>query len=45
MTHFWHPFADMSAVLAGGALTLVRAEGAHVWDEEDRRWREGGARS
>ena len=38
MTHFWHPFADMSAVLAGGALTLVRAEGAHVWDEEDRRY-------
>src|SRR4029077_14785982 len=38
MTRFWHPFADMSAVLAGGALTLVRAEGAHVWDEEDRRY-------
>lgn len=38
MTHFWHPFADMSSVVAGGALTLTRAEGAHVWDDRDRRY-------
>jgi len=38
MTHFWHPFADMSSVLARGALTLVRGEGSHVWDDRDRRY-------
>lgn len=38
VTHFWHPFADMASVLAGGALTLVRGEGVHVWDERDRRY-------
>jgi putrescine---pyruvate transaminase len=35
---FWHPFADMAAVTAGGGLTLVRGEGAHVWDERGRRY-------
>ncbi len=38
MTHFWHPFADMSSVVADGALTLVRAEGVHVWDDRERRY-------
>ncbi len=38
MTNFWHPFADMSAVLSGGALTLVRGEGAYVFDEDGRRY-------
>ena len=38
MTHFWHPFADMSAVLSGGALTLVRGEGSYVFDESGRRY-------
>ncbi len=38
MTNFWHPFADMAAVASGGALTIVRGEGAHVWDDRDRRY-------
>lgn len=38
MTHFWHPFADMASVLANGPLTLVRGEGVHVWDDQDRRY-------
>jgi putrescine aminotransferase len=38
MTNFWHPFADMSTVLADGALTLVRGEGSHVWDDRERRY-------
>ncbi len=38
MTTFWHPFADMGAVLAHGELTLVRGEGAHVWDESGTRY-------
>jgi putrescine---pyruvate transaminase len=38
MTNFWHPFADMSAILSGGAMTLVRGDGAYVWDEHDRRY-------
>jgi putrescine aminotransferase len=38
MTHFWHPFADMASVLASGALTLVRGEGIHVWDDQGRRY-------
>ena len=35
---FWHPFADMAAVQAGGELTIVRGEGAHVWDADGRRY-------
>ena len=35
MTHFWHPFADMAAVVADGTLTIVRGEGVHVWDDRD----------
>jgi putrescine aminotransferase len=38
MASFWHPFADMAAVEAGGELTLVRGEGVHVWDEAGRRY-------
>jgi putrescine---pyruvate transaminase len=38
MTHFWHPFADMASVVADGALTLVRGEGVHVWDDRERRY-------
>ncbi len=38
MSSFWHPFADMAAVEAGGELTLVRGEGAHVWDDAGRRY-------
>jgi putrescine---pyruvate transaminase len=35
---FWHPFADMAAVVANGELTLVRGDGAHVWDDRGRRY-------
>jgi adenosylmethionine-8-amino-7-oxononanoate aminotransferase len=38
MTTFWHPFADMAAIQAAGALTLVRGEGSHVWDTEGNRY-------
>jgi len=37
-TRFWHPFADMAAVSAGGELVLARGEGAHVIDEQGRRY-------
>jgi putrescine aminotransferase len=35
---FWHPFADMAALEAGGELVLVRGDGAHVWDDAGRRY-------
>jgi putrescine aminotransferase len=35
---FWHPFADMAAVLSDGELVLERGEGAHVWDVDGRRY-------
>jgi putrescine aminotransferase len=38
VSSFWHPFADMAAVTAGGELVLERGEGAHVWDDEGRRY-------
>ncbi len=38
MTRFWHPVADMRAVSASGELILERGEGAHVWDEQGRRY-------
>jgi adenosylmethionine-8-amino-7-oxononanoate aminotransferase len=38
MTTFWHPFADMHAVDASGAITLVRGEGAYVVDDTGRRY-------
>ncbi|HXE46293.1 MAG TPA: aspartate aminotransferase family protein [Conexibacter sp.] len=42
MSALWHPFADMGAV-ARSRLTLVRAKGAWVWDEEGRRYLDGTA--
>jgi adenosylmethionine-8-amino-7-oxononanoate aminotransferase len=30
---FWHPFADMSAVISGGELVLARGQGVRVFDE------------
>jgi len=37
VTDFWHPFAAMGAVQAGGELAIVRGEGAYVFDERGRR--------
>lgn len=38
----WHPFADMGAV-ARERLTLVRGEGAYVWDDAGTRYLDGSA--
>lgn len=38
MTSFWHPFADMAVVDAGGSLSLDRGEGVYVWDVSGRRY-------
>lgn len=38
MTRFWHPVADMHAVVASGELILDRADGVHVWDEAGNRY-------
>jgi putrescine---pyruvate transaminase len=35
---FWHPFADMAAVMAQGELVLERGEGCTVWSAEGRRY-------
>ena len=41
-TRLWHPFADMHAV-RGAELVIARGEGAHVWDEDGRRYLDGTA--
>ena len=38
MTSYWHPFADSAAVETTGELSIVRAEGAHIWDADGRRY-------
>ena len=38
MTSFWHPFADMGAIEAHGVTTLVRGDGAYVFDDSGRRY-------
>ena len=38
MTSFWHPFADMHAIETNGATTIVRGEGAYVFDDTGRRY-------
>jgi putrescine aminotransferase len=35
---FWHPFADMAAIVSGGELVLERGEGCSVWDIDGRRY-------
>ena len=35
---FWHPFADMKAVVDGGELVIERGEGAVVYDADGRRY-------
>jgi putrescine aminotransferase len=37
MGDFWHPFAAMGAVEETGELTIVRGEGAYVFDDRGRR--------
>jgi adenosylmethionine-8-amino-7-oxononanoate aminotransferase len=38
MTSYWHPFADMGAVVASDELSIVRGDGAYVFDADDRRY-------
>ena len=38
MTTFWHPFADMAAVEAGGDVSIVRGRGSHIWDAAGNRY-------
>ncbi len=38
MRSYWHPFADGAAVDATGELSIVRAEGSHIWDADGRRY-------
>src|SRR5687767_5488618 len=35
---YWHPFADMAAVLAAGELVLERGDGCNVWGVDGRRY-------
>jgi putrescine---pyruvate transaminase len=35
---FWHPFADMRAIVKGGELVIDRAEGSHLFDAAGRRY-------
>jgi putrescine aminotransferase len=35
---YWHPFADMAAVVAEGELVLDRGEGCYVWDVDGKRY-------
>ena len=42
-TRLWHPFADMAAVAAAGELVIDRGEGAHVVDEQGRRYLDASA--
>ncbi len=38
MNSFWHPFADMHAIETNGVTTVVRGEGAYVFDDTGRRY-------
>jgi putrescine aminotransferase len=42
-TRLWHPFADMAAVASSGELVIARGEGAHVVDEQGRRYLDASA--
>jgi putrescine aminotransferase len=35
---FWHAFADMAALEAGGEFVVDRGDGVHVWGEDGRRY-------
>ncbi|HEY6794152.1 MAG TPA: aminotransferase class III-fold pyridoxal phosphate-dependent enzyme, partial [Kineosporiaceae bacterium] len=38
MGTYWHPFADMSAIETGSELVIAAGDGAHVVDEQGRRY-------
>lgn len=38
MSSLWHPFADMHALETTGVTTLVRGDGAYVFDDTGRRY-------
>ncbi len=38
MGNLWHPFSDMGAVERDGEFVITRGQGAHVWDEQGRRY-------
>ncbi|MGH3502647.1 MAG: aminotransferase class III-fold pyridoxal phosphate-dependent enzyme, partial [Nocardioidaceae bacterium] len=38
MGTLWHPFSDMGAVERDGEFTVVRGEGAYVFDPDDNRY-------
>lgn len=43
MSTYWHAFADMASVAATGELVIERGEGAHVFDEQGRRYFDAAA--
>ena len=43
MTKYWHPFADMRAVIRSQELVLDRAEGYYVFDVDGRRYLDAAA--
>ena len=43
MGTYWHPFADMAVIEAGGELVLASGDGAYVTDEAGRRYFDAGA--
>jgi putrescine---pyruvate transaminase len=43
MGAYWHPFADMAAIEAGGELVIASGEGAYVTDEGGRRYFDASA--
>ena len=38
MSAFWHPFADMHSLEEHGVTTIVRGDGAYVFDDAGRRY-------
>jgi adenosylmethionine-8-amino-7-oxononanoate aminotransferase len=41
MDHLWLHFTRMAGARSGGAPTIVRGEGAYVWDDRGRRYLDG----
>jgi adenosylmethionine-8-amino-7-oxononanoate aminotransferase len=38
VSSYWHPFADMAAVQAGGELSIVSGKGSHIVDANGKRY-------